>query len=144
MPRDVTFVFVSYNSNFHCKQCFEFCKETEGHYYTAIYALEDAFNLIVCDCSHKICGKHVSSDNICYHTTMKRTVTVQKHQLILFHGSLIHAGAPFHTTRNSHRIHMYIHPPNYLKIESKAYKTNIFECDETCNVCTKKCERNGK
>ena len=96
------------------------------------------------NCSHRLCATHDNSDRITYHTKMKRVVKVEKNCFIIFHGGLIHAGAPFESTNACYRIHMYIHPQGYVKsLEGKTYRSNIFECDEECRVCTKICENNG-
>ena len=111
-------------------------------YYTAIYSLEECFDLIVYDCSHKLCAPH-GNNSIEYHKKMKRSVKVNRNCLIIFDGGLIHAGAPFDRTNNRYRIHMYIHPPGYVKSDNNTYKNGIHECEEECKVCANIFENNG-
>ena len=61
--------------NSRCIQCFDLRKDNPSEYYTAIYSLEEEFNLIVYDCSHKLCATH-GNNSIKYHKHMKRTVKV--------------------------------------------------------------------
>ena len=128
--------------DFHCSQCFDFRKEKPSEYYTAIYSLEEYFDLIVYDCSHKLCAPH-GNYSIEYHKKMKRSVKVNRNCLIIFDGGLIHAGAPFDRTNNRYRIHMYIHPPGYVKSDNNTYKNGIHECEEECKVCANIFENNG-
>ena len=95
------------------------------------------------DCSHRLCASHDDSDIIRYHRKMERIVTVKQNCFIIFHGGLIHAGAPFDSTKRRHRIHISIHPPDYVKLDAKTYKSDIVGCNQDCAQCTKKFEHNG-
>ena len=121
-----------YEPRYHCEHCFKYVQEGVNECYSAIYAIKK-FKIVVYDCSHLLSSKHLGS-NIPFHKCQKHFLTVQKNCVLIFHGGLIHCGAPFgHNEGKCHRLFLYL-VPDGVHHERKTYK--IVEVCSVCDVCT--------